>query len=174
MITGAVHSGKTALARDTVDILKSKDVTVCGILSVAVLEDGSHLGYDGVDIKSGERFPLLRDTPGDISLKTNGFYFIPEGLERACGIIEESKANDVVVIDELGPAEISGKRGLWPSAQKVFSEGRNALVVVRGGLLEKFLSLDVQTEVKVYTVGSESAGEIALDVESGSIESGSV
>ncbi len=164
VITGAIHSGKTSLVSDVVDVLRDKGVAVCGFLSVAVIEGGRYLGYDGVDVKGGGKFPLLRNTADKGSLKAGGFYFVSEGIKRACGIIEESKTGEVVVIDELGPAEIVGGKGLWRSALGVFSEGRYALVVVREGLLEKFRSLAGQAEVRVYTAGSDSAGKIALDI----------
>ena len=166
IITGPVHSGKTTLARETVEALKKEGVGVSGVISEAVTAGDRYLGYDGVDIKSGSRFPLLRKPRADGSLKTGGFYFVPEGLTSARGIIDSSSPGEVVIIDELGPSEVIEGRGLWQSARRVFTGDWEVLAVVRDRLLDKFRTLIGKQEVRVHNAGIERTGGIALEIKS--------
>ena len=140
LLTGPVHSGKTTRVGLLVDELKAKDVPAAGYLSRAVIEGGAIAGYDLAVIGTGERTPFLRRPPGEGAgspeLAAGSFRFVPAGLERAREIVRRSRPEEILFIDEVGPAELAG-RGVWPALEAVVGDPeRMILLVVRESLIE--------------------------------------
>jgi nucleoside-triphosphatase THEP1 len=140
LITGPVHAGKTTRAGALVESLKAKGVPVEGYLSRAVIECGAIAGYDLDVIGTGERTPFLRKPAADDAaapdLTAGSFRFVPAGLERARAIVRGGRPGAILVVDEVGPAEIAG-RGVWPELEAVAGDPeRMILLVVRESLAE--------------------------------------
>jgi len=67
---------------------------------------------------------------GDYTISRDGISFACHAIKRAV----ESKC-DLVVIDEVGPLELSGK-GLMPAVELALASAVNLLVIVRSSLKE--------------------------------------
>jgi nucleoside-triphosphatase THEP1 len=140
LVTGPLHSGKTTRVGALVDDLKAKGVPVAGYLSRAVLEQGVVAGYDLEVIRTGETIPFLRRPSADAApapdRAAGSFRFVPAGLERARAILRGSRPEEILVVDEVGPAEIDG-RGIWPALEAAAGDPeRMILLVVRESLIE--------------------------------------
>lgn len=171
VLTGAVHSGKTTLARELCRELEQRGSAVRGILSEAVFIHDSHEGYDAVVIGSEARFPLLR-TCGEPTWERVGRYYLdPRGLAQACQAIEEhGLVRGTLFIDELGPLELKRRGGFWNRLSDLLfpPPGLNLVVVVREGLLSTFLDLFEKGSASPGNALSESSFSPSIHV----IESG--
>jgi nucleoside-triphosphatase THEP1/molybdopterin converting factor small subunit len=135
ILTGPVDSGKTTFLRGVL-IGGAPTRPISGYLSLRVLGERETEGYDLLDLADGSERPFLRRN-GEPSWPSVGPYFlIPETLFLAERIIRESSPVGLLVVDEIGPLEMSGG-GVWPALSAVLKEGeRDIVLVVRDGLLE--------------------------------------
>ena len=118
ILTGKIHSGKTTFLQKLCNSLKKENKRINGILSRAHFIGDAHIGYDCVNIKTGETFPLLR-TEGKPDWEHIGpYFFIPDGLAKAKKAILDFKGSDITIIDEIGPKELE-KKGFWPELSYV-------------------------------------------------------
>ena len=164
-LTGPVHSGKTSFLLGEIRARSGQGLRVNGILSLAVFEDGVRLGYDALDLRSGERFPLLRAPAQEGWIKVGPFGMMPEGFRRAEAAVSHVGEADLTVIDELGPLELGGG-GFWPCLKRLRARERVTLVVIRETLLEAFGKL-LGDEWAVHTLGEPGLGSRLFTLESG-------
>jgi nucleoside-triphosphatase THEP1 len=151
VLTGPVHSGKTTFLLRSIRAAADQGLRLNGILSLAFFEGEARRGYDALDLRSGDRFPLLR-TPGQEGwIKVGPFGMVPDGFRRAEEAVMGKPDADLTVIDELGPLELSGA-GFWPCMQRLHTLDRKVLVVIRETLLESFRTL-FEGRWKVFRLG---------------------
>jgi nucleoside-triphosphatase THEP1 len=137
IIHGPIGCGKTRRALELAEIAGQSGYRVLGIVGLRVIEGGETTGYTGMDLASGERFPLVKLT----SLAEGGgwrrlgelkYSFSDAGFERANDILEEAaEALDdetMVVADEYGHIELQGM-GIYRGVASV------AEALKRGGCL---------------------------------------
>jgi nucleoside-triphosphatase THEP1 len=152
ILTGPVHSGKTTLLKKVVRELKEQKYRIDGFLSEAVREKEETVGYDLFDLKKERTIPLIRRTGKKEWQKIGSYFFIPQGLEEAEKIILQGKEADILVVDEVGPLELSG-RGYWPALkQVVFHPLNNFLLVMRINIVKDFLAMLGKSEVKIFDI----------------------
>jgi nucleoside-triphosphatase THEP1 len=139
VITGATGSGKTTLTTAVVDRLRARGVRVAGILAPGILTDGRRTGFDLVNLATGERAALAREQAhvAGPHARWSRFAFSTEGLalgRRA--LTGDARDADVVVVDEVGPFELSG--GGWAGPLDALAHGfrGNLLLVVRQSVVE--------------------------------------
>ena len=155
LLTGPVHSGKTILLRNVVQELKKQESQIDGFLSEAVLENNKIIGYDLFDLKEEKSIPFIRKDGKDEWQRIGVYFFIPQSLAEAEKIILRGKNADILVVDELGPLELSGK-GLWPALKQIiYNNLKNCLLVIRSNILENFLEKFGTIEVRVFDVRDE-------------------
>lgn len=132
--------------------LKEQNLKIDGFLSEVVLKNKKRVGYDLFDLREERSFPFIR-TKGEKGWeKIGSFFFIPQSLAKAKNIILRSKEVDVLVVDEVGPQELEGK-GLWPALKQViFLPKKRSLLVVRKNVLNDFLEMVKEKEVKIFDV----------------------
>lgn len=140
VLTGSVHSGKTSLLLKMIKARSDQGLRVNGILSLACFEGEVRLGYDALDLKTGERFPLLRNPAKEGWVSIGPYGMVPEGFRRAEDAVLRFRDSDLTVIDELGPLELSGG-GFWPCLERLRAQKRAVLAVIRETLLEPFQEL---------------------------------
>ncbi len=100
-ITGGVHAGKTTCLRAIAEQLTGVGFDVDGIIETAVFKGAERIGYEFVDIKSGERC--------NVAVKNQtgcGYAFDEEAWGWAAERFK--RATDVIVVDELGRLEAAG------------------------------------------------------------------
>jgi nucleoside-triphosphatase THEP1 len=164
LITGATGSGKTTMTEDVVQRLRRAGVRVGGILAPGLLAEGRRTGFDLVNLATGERTALAREQAdtGRRHAQWGRFSFLPDGLAlgvRALG--QDALASDVVVVDEVGPFELSG--GGWAGALDALAHGfRGALLlVVRESIVEAVQAKWGAADTIVCRVDGDDAGRIA-------------
>ena len=152
VLTGPVHSGKTTLLRKLLVDLKTEGLPVSGYLSLLVMNEGKIAGYDLFDVKNGSSIPFLR-TEGEAGRQKIGpYFFLPRGLEAAAAAIIGHNPGEILIVDEVGPMELSG-RGVWLALSEVLSRPSfDCLLVVRKPLLGNFQDRLGKTPVNVFDV----------------------
>lgn len=160
ILTGPVHSGKTAFLKKLIERLKDSGISVAGYWSERVSVQEKISGYDLVDLDSRRQFPLLRKTGHPDWPRTGVFYFQPEGLAAARKIIHNAGKAELLVVDELGPAEISGS-GLWPVLSRVI-DPVHCLLVVRQSLATRFINLIKPQALEIFRPGGEDRVEFIV------------
>lgn len=137
LITGQLERGKTTLCRHLVVKSRAAGLKVRGVLSPAVFEGDWKIGIDLIDLTGHEKRRLAyrdRYTGGP---HTERWHFLPETLHWGNQILGEAVPCDVLVVDELGPLELTRGEGWWEGIRAVDSgQYRLALVVIRPSLLE--------------------------------------
>jgi len=152
ILTGPVHSGKTTLLKNVVRELKRQKYRIGGFLSEPIWKSEETVGYDLFDLREERSIPLIRRTGEKEWQKIGAYFFIPQGLAKAEKIILQEKDVDILVVDEVGPLELSGK-GFWPALKQVIFHPLNIyLVVIRINILEDFLSMLGKLKVKIFDI----------------------
>lgn len=152
ILTGSVHSGKTSLLKKVVRELKRQEYRPDGFLSEAVSEKGGIAGYDLFDLEKEKSIPLIRREGEKGWQKVGSYFFIPQGLEEAEKIILRGKEADILVVDEVGPLELSGK-GFWPALkQVVFQPFNSYILVIRKDIIKDFMAIFGKGGVKIFNI----------------------
>lgn len=140
ILTGPVESGKTSFLREA--LARSPGAAspaADGYLSLRVPGPGRTEGYDLFALGDASIRPFLRRKGGADWPKVGPYSLVPETLALAGRIIRESRAGRLLVVDEIGPLEMTGS-GVWPALSEVLGDGgREILLVVRDVLLKTCL-----------------------------------
>jgi len=138
LVAGEPGSGKTSWCREYIDQQRQCGSSVGGILSPAIEKQGQRVGSNALDLLTGQEAPFARlsryrsfkggEVVGDYTISRRGVVFGRGAIKRAV----ESRC-DLVVIDEVGPLELSGK-GLMPAVELALASPVNVLIVVRSSL----------------------------------------
>ena len=150
ILTGEVNSGKTTLLKKLVGELEKRNLRVEGFLSEAIWRNDEKIGYNFLDLRSRASVPFIRRSGQKDWERIGPYFFIPESLVRVKGLILSSQEADVVVIDEVGPLELSG-RGIWPAlSEGLFQRGQSFLLVARRSVCQNLISVLGEIEVQVF------------------------
>jgi len=138
---GPKHSGKTTSAACLVQTVRDAGFAVAGCLAPSVYANNSLLGFDVVNLRSGERGPLARRETGPGPDRK--FRLITEGLgigNEALNSIATQDA-DLIVVDEYGPWELTFQG--WRTAVDRLMTSTDAvlLLVVREELVDAVQTL---------------------------------
>jgi len=156
ILTGPVHSGKTTFLKRVIHELREKNFRIGGFLSESIWNNNACTGYDLLGLSEEKSFPFIRRTGEKKWQKVGPYFFIPESLDRAKNIIFRNNNADLLIVDEVGPLELAGK-GLWPALKHViFQFSMNCFFVVRKNILEDFLKMLNDFDIKVFRVQDES------------------
>ncbi len=141
VITGPQGSGKTTLLLSLADLLRGRGMSPGGIAAPVVFAGEERIGYDLLDLGTGERAALARTGALQGGIRSGPFVFIPAGLafgEHAITSAATQKSG-VIALDEIGPLELEGKG--WSGALSALlpSPGRILLLVVRSGLVQRVI-----------------------------------
>lgn len=110
IITGSVGEGKTSLIQKIVATLKEQNVSIGGILSPRIVQNGTTTGYDIIDIMTDERVAFLRRTTNEELNKIGNYSILAEGLELGNKALRNALNNkQFIVIDEVGRLELENK-----------------------------------------------------------------
>jgi nucleoside-triphosphatase THEP1 len=135
ILTGPVQSGKTRFLTGIISGLDKTKTGVSGFLSPAVYEGDRLIGYDLAVLGREKPVPYIRKRGRPGWERIGPYFFIPQALRDARQTIMESRARDLLVVDEVGPLELGGG-GVWgPLATVLASPGRRCLLVVRAACL---------------------------------------
>ena len=139
LLIGDRHSGKTSACRRLVESARARGLAVGGILAPATYEGGRCIGYEVVDLATGQSTHLAT-TAGSGVEQTGRFRFLAEGLALGRAALERTiePAPELVIVDEVGQLELDG--GGW-------SRQVDQLVAERSGLMLLVVRRELATRV---------------------------
>lgn len=165
IITGTVAEGKTTTIKQIIKLLKENNIAVGGFYAPRILEGNITIGYDLVEIESGERFEFLRIND-DATNKIGKFSIIDEGLQRGKELLSLEKNNkkDIVVIDEIGKLELQNKG--WAESLEILLQHKkhHILLSVRNDFLEEVLKKWNIKNYHVFDISSSTILQIVTEI----------
>jgi len=170
VITGERGAGKSVVCARLGTLLRDKGVDFGGVMTER-LAGGE--GREAVDVATGERRPFGRqEHRGGALPLTPSWRYDDDVFRWGNDVFERAQGCEVLIVDELGPVEILGRRG-WtrPLERLVAGDFKTAIVVCRPELLDRFVALVEREADSVFEVTIENRdglpGAIA-DVAAGS------
>ncbi len=164
--TGPKHSGKTSGLANLVEVLRCAGLNVAGLLAPSLYREGVLVGFDAVDVRTGQRAALLRLPADGAGADVGAFAFSEEGVALGRGALarEATDEADLVVVDEFGPLELRG--GGWRSQIDALTKrkGGTILLVVRTELLQEVGRLYAHLNCTAVTAGGEFPAEALLSL----------
>jgi nucleoside-triphosphatase THEP1 len=163
VICGAVHEGKTSIAKKVVAGLRENGLIVRGFFSESSTNDSGQKTYFTEDIISGDREILCSENFSLGSIKTGRFYFFENGLTFGRQILEHtlSEPTNLIVIDEIGPLEINDK-GWARSVEQLLKQSNTPhLWIVREKLVNITLRKWNIGDVYIFNIDVTTAQQIA-------------
>jgi nucleoside-triphosphatase len=141
ILCGARGTGKTTFLQQQVAAAAKRGRSVGGIAAPAVFERGQRVGYDVVDLRSGERRQLARlPISRQASPSVGPYEFDRAAIDAGDAAIVTAVRDglELIAIDEVGPLEL---RGLgWASALQIAlkdcARAQSLIVVVRPSLAD--------------------------------------
>lgn len=139
ILTGEKESGKTTLLKGLIDEVQKKSISVSGILQIGVWKENVRHGFDLLDIQTNDSIPLCRTDASDEGIVTGKFIFKPDAIQHGRSILSISKISkaDVVIIDEIGPLELSGEGWAKPLSELAEHYTGILIIVVRKSLIDE-------------------------------------
>lgn len=137
LLTGGHRQGKTTTCRRLIERVRDAGFTVGGIVQPAVCEGGLCVAYDVVDVASGRSVRLAEVGCKEAGVLVGRFCFAAEGLAFGRAALAEAVrlAPELLVVDEVGPLELSG--GGWaPELSLTPARARLTVLTVRRGLVD--------------------------------------
>ncbi len=112
LLIGDRQSGKTSTCRRLAEAVRSRGSSVGGIIAPAVYEQRTCVGYDIVDLATDRSTRLARIDVTGVQ-QVGCFHFLEEGLALGRAALESAAElpHKLVIVDEVGPLELSG--GGW-------------------------------------------------------------
>ena len=137
LVIGDVGAGKTRACSRAIAEVETEGYEIGGVLSPRLLEAGVTVGYDVVDLKTGERTEFLRSKPPG-ERKIGRFYLRSGGMEFASAAISRGVDEaDLVFLDEVGRMELKGL-GLAESVEKVLASRSQGVYLLRRAFINRF------------------------------------
>lgn len=138
IVTGDKDSGKSTTLERIVTRLTNEGIAVGGIIQRKVMKSSVRHGYDLYDILSQQSVPLCRTDAPDKGITAGPFKFYPEGIRFGLDALSISKFNgcDIVIIDEVGPLELTGKGWSGPLSENLNKFSGILLIVIRESLVD--------------------------------------
>jgi nucleoside-triphosphatase THEP1 len=163
IITGSQGSGKTTFLLKLTEELRSRGIPPAGIAAPVLYQEGKRLGYDLLDLETGERVPLARRSALPAETSAGPFSFLADGIAFGEDVLASAteRIRTVIALDEIGPLELAGKG--WSSALSAIlaSPPRVLLLVVRPDLIREVNGRWDLKPGRIWRAGEISPGEAA-------------
>jgi nucleoside-triphosphatase THEP1 len=166
IVTGSIRGGKTTFVKKLIELLKSYNIRVGGILSERVMDGSVTIGYDLLNIGTGEKADFLRQN-GECGDETIGrFTICAKGLEVGKKILSSGiqYKNNLVIIDEVGLLEIQNK-GWSDCIDDLFEKSSNHLLItVRDSFIDKVKNKWNLREVYIFNINETNYMDAGLSI----------
>ncbi|MEM2119133.1 MAG: NTPase [Candidatus Bathyarchaeia archaeon] len=157
LLTGQPGVGKTTLLMKVVNALKHSGYSVGGMISREVRERGVRVGFELLDLNSGNRCWLAHvkqpDGPRIGKYRVNLRGFEKMGVSS---IVEAVEKMEVVVVDEVGPMELFSekfKEAVW----KAVESGKLVVSVVHWKSSDRLVDeIKARADAEVFEVTLEN------------------
>jgi nucleoside-triphosphatase THEP1 len=106
-------------------------MATAGILAPVVYRGATRIGYDMVDLHTGEKAPWLRIGEGTPAI--GGFGAIVSGMALARQALDTALrgSTELAIIDEVGEWELAAGGHAWMLDRLAASPGRDVVLVIR-------------------------------------------
>jgi nucleoside-triphosphatase len=160
-ITGAPGLGKSTLIRRVLDRLGCR---AGGVLAREVRRDGERVGFELLDLLTGE-VGTLASIDGD-GPRLGRYRVNLQDLERVgAGAIERAiRGADLVVVDEVGPMELFSER-FAKAIAKAIESGKPMIVVVHAKSRHP-LAKRIREEFALFVVTEKNRDYLAEEIAS--------
>jgi nucleoside-triphosphatase THEP1 len=117
LVTGPSGAGKTRWCHKLIAAAQEQQWAVAGLLSPAVLDGGTKVGIDLLDVRSGAlrrlatRVPQQDGNGTEAGIVTGRWSFEPATIAWGNELLRQITPRDMVIIDELGPLELRQQQG---------------------------------------------------------------
>ncbi|MFA7371870.1 MAG: nucleoside-triphosphatase [Sphaerochaetaceae bacterium] len=140
IVTGPRNSGKTTFLYALCARLERAGYSIGGIGQVPPLSKSAKTTLTLSDLMDGE-VRVLMDTQARVGWARRGRFYIDYGAFEWANwrLMEHAKRADYLVIDEIGPIELT-KGGFYPALEVIFNSYQGTVIaVVRDKLLDSFI-----------------------------------
>ena len=163
LLTGESGVGKTTLLLSIIESLRSKGVSVGGMVSREVRESGVRIGFEVTDLADG-RSGWLAKVNNELGPRVGKYTVITEDLERVgAKAIEDATSNSViiaVVVDEIGPMELVSER-FRTAVKKAVESGKPIVGVIHRNAKDPLIEhLKQRQDVHVQIVTRENRDKL--------------
>ena len=166
ILTGERGIGKTTFLSRLIDELRKKNILAGGILSPVVYRDSVRLGYDVLNIRTGERTILCRNEPGADDIKIGDWVFRNDGIQFGNSALDQLSLIGciLVIVDEVGPLELENK--VWcQSLDLLIGSSPNPLIlVVRENLIESVKDRWSFNPKTIWKIKGDNSEELLLEI----------
>jgi nucleoside-triphosphatase THEP1 len=153
ILVGFSGTGKTTTVLKYIDKMRARALKVGGIVCPGTFKNAQRFSFAVTDLLTNVTNPLAqRDLPSEIQQGSFGFH--KTGIEFGNNSIKQAVAQsvDILVIDEIGPLELSGS-GWYEGIQAVNDNVGEVIYTVRPTIIkdvqQKFFSKYPQTIIPV-------------------------
>ena len=126
---GESGSGKTSLCKEISEKLSLEGRFVSGFISPAVFKGDVKVGIETLLFPGCEHKTLARLAKAESQLVVGKWELFPETLAWAETALLNQETTDVLVIDELGPLEVTQNKG-WARALDILDAGKFRLAII--------------------------------------------
>ncbi len=166
ILTGGTGEGKTTRLTEIVTILDRNHIACGGILAPAVYENNERTGFDIFNVATRERARLARLIPGSPGTDLSRFRFFDEGIGFGRAALDPANYREakVMVVDEIGPLELSGNG--WADSFDRLSRipGLLLIAVTRRRLVATVMERWSLTEPLVLDIATLDTGEMVTRI----------
>jgi nucleoside-triphosphatase THEP1 len=166
ILTGDRGIGKTTFLSHLVDELKGKNIQSGGILSPVVYRDSKRIGYDVLNIRTGERTILCRNEPGTAGINIGDWVFRNEGIQSGNSALDQLSliGCSLVIVDEVGPLELENKVWCQSLDLVVGSSPYSLILVVRENLIEKVKDRWSFIPETIWKINGENSKDLSEEI----------
>ncbi len=182
LITGERSSGKSTLCYRLYRRAVELGNPICGVVSVAVYDSlQEKIGFDALNLDSQRSAPLARKDGTLVGSRWACYTFSDDVVNECVSSTVAALDNgvDLLVLDEIGPLELTASRGFLPILKYLESSGlpSETYVVVRPSLaaeLERFFqSCRTAANLRSVQVTTENRDSLARGMASSLAADGS-
>ena len=138
LVTGPRDAGKSRWCMELAGRARAAGLDLRGLVSPAVMQNGEKIGYDLLDLGSGERRRLAYrrgEAGGDLAM-TN-WQMVADTLLWGNELLSGIKDPEIFILDEAGPLELENGVGLTAGLNFVdANRGIPCFLVVRPSLIQ--------------------------------------
>ena len=166
IISGDTRSGKTTFLKQVLIEVKQKkpEIKIGGIVAHGLDKDGERFGFDIENLATGAYRRLCSVVPRENDRKIGRFYFDDTAFDFGNEALDVSNGNDLVVVDEIGYMELEGK-GWFEAVDKLIKSNETELIlVVRRRLLEQFLRLWQDANIRVIDIDKNQPEDLSQSI----------
>jgi len=166
ILTGSQGSGKTTMLEKVLPLVRQHGRTVAGIRAPVVFDNGTRIGYNVEDVRTGDMLPLCRIGQRNAVAVAGLFGFDGNGIRFGSNALslDAVAQRDVVIVDEIGPLELQGE-GWAPALHPLLeSYAGHLLLVVRPDILQQVLQEWQIQPVVVWDPDVNSASQLATQL----------